>query len=113
MSSPSASHSVAALRDALSAIDTQLTSGALAPAGLADLKSAIDDVRLRLWGALMTTDPQDYNGFRQRFRLRRATEICRGVATDLAEGALARTHPELPGLGAAAHELASRITRAP
>ncbi len=113
MSSSSANHSVAALRDALSAIDTQLTAGSLGPDGLADLKSAIDDVRLRLWGALMTTDPQDYNGFRQRFRLRRATEICRGVATDLAAGALPRTHTELPGLGAAAHELASRITRAP
>jgi hypothetical protein len=109
MSNASASHSVEALRSALSAIDGQLTSGSLAADGLADLKSAIDDVRLRLWGALMTSDPQDYNGFRQRFRLRRATEICRGVATDLAAGALPRTHSELPGLGAAAHELANRI----
>jgi hypothetical protein len=109
----SAARSVATLRATLSAIDAQLTAGSLAADGLADLKSAIDDVRLRLWGALMTNDPQDYNGFRQRFRLRRATEICRGVATDLAQGALPRTHDELPGLGAAAHELATRITRAP
>lgn len=110
MSNSSATHSVATLRSALSAIDSQLTAGSLAADGLADLKSAIDDVRLRLWGALMTSDPQDYNGFRQRFRLRRATEICLGVATDLAEGALPGTHDELPGLGVAARELATRIT---
>jgi len=113
MSQPSATTSVDALRSALSAIDAQLTAGSLGSEGLADLKSAVDDMRLRLWGALMTNDPQDYNGFRQRFRLRRATEICRGVATDLAAGALPRTHAELPGLGAAAHDLATRITQAP
>jgi hypothetical protein len=103
---------VTALRSALSAIDAQLTSGALASDSLADLKSAVDDMRLRLWGALITKDPEDYNGFRQRFRLRRATEICRGVASDLDQGALPRTYDELPVLGAAARELATRITRA-
>lgn len=111
MPSPSPAHSVAALRDALLSIDANLTAGSLAPDGLADLKSAIDDLRLRLWGALMTSDPKDYNGFRQRFRLRRATEICRGVATDLAEGVLPRTHAELRGLGAAAQDLAKGIMR--
>lgn len=113
MATPSAAPSVTALRSALSAIDAQLNAGSLAADGLEDLKSAIDDVRLRLWGALMTSDPEDYNGFRQRFRLRRATEICRGVSIDLAQGSLPLTHTELPGLGQAAHELAARIPRNP
>jgi len=113
MSNPSAAQSVATLRDALLSIDANLTAGSLGPDGLADIKSAIDDVRLRLWGALMASDPKDYNGFRQRFRLRRATEICRGVASDLAEGVLPRTHTELRGLGAAAQELAKGIMAGP
>ena len=40
--------------------------------GLADLKGAVDEVRIRLWGILMARDTSDYHGFTGRFRMRRA-----------------------------------------
>ena len=109
MSEPAASDPVATLRESLRAIEGQLSRGVLPPDGMEDLKSAVDDVRLRLWGVLTAGNPEDYRNFRERFRLRRATEICRGLAIDLDGGQLQATHPELGDLAAAAERLATRI----
>lgn len=109
----SAATSVATLQNELRYIEAKLTDGSLTPDGLADLKSAVDDVRLRLWGALLADQPADYDAFRQRFRINRAAEICRGVAADLQDGALPLVHPELQALAGAAIKLATRITAAP
>ncbi len=110
---PSAAASVAILQTELRYIDAKLTDGSLAPKGLADLKSAVDDVRLRLWGALIADQPADYATFRQRFRINRVAEICRGVAADLQASMLPWTHPELHTLAGAAAKLASSITAGP
>lgn len=105
--------SVVTLQTELRYIDAKLTAGSLTPDSLADLKSAVDDVRLRLWGAILADHPTDYNTFRQRFRIQRAAEICRGVAADLQEGALPWTHAELQALAAAAAILTASITAGP
>ena len=109
----SAATSVATLQTELRYIEAKLTDGSLTQEGLADLKSAVDDVRLRLWGALLADQPADYDTFRQRFRINRAAEICRGVAADLQDGVLPLVHPELQALAGAAIKLATRITAAP
>jgi hypothetical protein len=109
MSEPGARDPVATLRETLRAIEGQLSRGVLPPDGMEDLKSAVDDVRLRLWGVLTAGNPEDYRAFRERFRLRRATEICRGLAADLDGGQLAATHPELGELAIAAERLANQI----
>jgi hypothetical protein len=109
MSEPGASDPVTTLRESLRAIEGQLSRGVLPPDGMEDLKSAVDDVRLRLWGVLTAGNPEDYRIFRERFRLRRATEICRGLATDLDGGQFMATRPELAELATAAERLASRI----
>ena len=109
----SAAESVATLQTELRYIDAKLNDGSLLPAGLVDLKSAVDDVRLRLWGALLAEEPKDYNTFRQRFRIHRAMEICESVAADLLDGALPWTHPELQALAGAAANLARCIAAGP
>ena len=109
MAGLSPAESVVTLQTELRYIDTKLTEGVLSPESLVDLKNAVDEVRLRLWGAILADHPADYNAFRQRFRLQRAAEICRGVAADLHIGALPWTHGELQGLADAAATLATSI----
>lgn len=103
--------SVATLQGALRYIDAKLTEGTLTPDSLIELKSAVDDVRLRLWGALVAEHPSDYNTFRQAFRIQRAVEICGGVQADLQDGTLPWTHAELQTLGGVAASLAACIAR--
>jgi len=110
---PATAASVATLQTELRHIDAKLNDGSLAPEGLTDLKSAVDDVRLRLWGALLADHPADYAAFRQRFRVNRAAEICRSVEADLQDGALPWTHPELQALAGVAANLAVCITAGP
>lgn len=76
-----------------------------------DLKSAVDDVRFRLWGVLMAANKKDYQEFSERFRLRRATEICRGLVDDAAAGKMNLGLPEGAALGDAARELGRVIER--
>jgi hypothetical protein len=112
MSEASPSQLATTLRSTLRAIEAETSKNALPPEGLEDLKSAIDDVRFRLWGALSATNSAEYRAFQERFRLRRASEICRGLSGDLASGAMAPDHRELTELREAAQELATEIRRA-
>jgi hypothetical protein len=81
------------------------SAGGLPHESMEELKSAVDDVRLRLWGVLMAANKRDYQEFSERFRLRRAAEICRGIVADAAAGRLKFTHAEAGELGVAAREL--------
>jgi hypothetical protein len=100
---------VAILNSTLSSIERTL-AGAQSPIdGLEDFKSALDDMRLRLWGLLSAARGDDYKGFQERFRIRRATEMCRGLAGDLRAGSVSGRHAELTGLHDAAAELGRSI----
>ncbi len=94
MTIPSSLPAVVTLRSSLRTIDEQLGTGTLAPEQVEDVKSAIDDIRFRIWGVLAAKSPSEYRVFRERFRLRRATEICHGLSADLADGRLLPGHRE-------------------
>lgn len=81
--------------------------------GIAELKNAVDDVRIRLWGVLMAGDSSDYKGFVGRFRMRRAAECCRGIEEDIAAGKIPTDSLEARMLSAAAHHLAERLNPGP
>jgi hypothetical protein len=103
---------VAILDSTLTAIERTL-AGAQAPVeGLEDFKSALDDMRLRLWGLLSAARGDDYQGFQERFRIRRATEMCRGLGGDLRDGSVSGRHAELAALQDAAGELGRCIEEA-
>jgi hypothetical protein len=93
----------------LDSIETRVASGEVPLDAVADFKSSVDELRLRLWGVLGAGSATDYRAFQERFRLRRAKEICRGLDDDLKAGALNRIHEELRPLGQAAASLAGRI----
>src|SRR5687768_15630333 len=109
MAEPSFVEQVATLNATLSAIEARLARGQAPIEGLEDFKSALDDVRLRLWGLLSAAGGDDYKGFQERFRIRRATEMTRGLGADLRAGAVSARHRELAGLREAATELALSI----
>jgi hypothetical protein len=98
------------IRATLQSIESRLQRGDLPPDGLADLKSAIDDVRLRVWAALSATGAPDAESVLLRFRVRRATEICSNVLRDLEAETLGQNQRELMELRATAQQLVDRIT---
>ena len=112
MAEPSFADQIATLNSTLRAIEVRLAGGQVPVDGLEDFKSALDDMRLRLWGLLSASGGGDYKGFQERFRIRRATEMCRGLGGDLGTRAISVRHPELGGLREAAVELARSIERA-
>jgi hypothetical protein len=79
--------------------------------GFEEFKSVLDDMRHRLWGLLSTTG-DDYRTFQERFRIRRATELCRAMGGDLRSGSMSARHAELPQLRDSTLELAKSIEHA-
>jgi hypothetical protein len=112
MAEPTLIDQVALLNSTLTTIEGRLARGPAPIDGLEDFKSALDDMRLRLWGLLSAAGSDDYRAFQERFRIRRATEMCRGLGGDLRAGGVSGRHAELPGLQAASAELANSIDQA-
>lgn len=113
MTSPSPLPAVITLRSSLRTVDEQLGNGKLAPEHVEDVKAAIDDIRFRLWGVLSAKSSDEYRAFRERFRLRRATEICLGLAADIKDGKLTPNHREATELRQSIETLLSRLPRDP
>ncbi len=93
---------VASLNTTLQAIELRFVQGEVPQAGLEALKSSVDEFRLRVWGVLAAGRAEDYRTFQERFRIRRAKEICRDLGSDLRAGKMSGTHSELPDLAQAA-----------
>jgi hypothetical protein len=103
---------IATLNASLQAIESQVASGELTGDALTEFKSSVDDMRLRLWALLSAGTANDYRTFQERFRLRRAREICRGLEGDINNGVMSPRHEELPPLADAAAALAQSIEAA-
>jgi hypothetical protein len=101
---------VAAMRATVQSIEVKLRQGDLPQDGLDDLKSAIDDARLRLWAVISAAGSPEPEAMMLRFRLRRATEICRGMTADLEAGTLGTHQRELIELRDAARDMADRLS---
>jgi len=112
MAKPTFVQQVATLNATLETIEDSLANGQAPVEGLEDFKSALDDVRLRIWGLLSAAGGDDYKGFQERFRIRRATEMSRGLGGDLRTGTISGRHRELAGLREAAMELTQSIEQA-
>ena len=109
MAEPGLAEQLASLNNTLRSIEGRLVAGEVPSERLQDFKTSIDEFRLRVWGLLSAGSADDAAAFLERFRLRRAREMCRAIAADLDSGALATHHGEVTELGAAAEHLARRI----
>jgi hypothetical protein len=110
MSHASPERVIDTIRATVQSMEAKLRRGDLPEEGLADLKGAIDDARLRLWAMLSAKAAPAPEEVLLRFRLRRATEICRQMAADLERGALGMHQRELLDLREAATTLCERVT---
>lgn len=103
---------VSAMRLILQSIEAELQKGSVPAEGLEDFKSAVDDLRLRVWSILAAASTGDYQAALERFRLRRAIELTRAVAHDLESGAMSRGHRELSDLESVVRRLSGVIKAA-
>ena len=97
------------IKAVLESIEAQVERGKVPPEALADIKARVDEVRLRLWATMSAASSGEYETFAQRFRLRRATEICRGLADDITSGKAGTGHAEAQTLRAAVQSLAAAL----
>jgi hypothetical protein len=111
MADTSFAEQVATFNGVLRQIEERVARGEVATEAVADFKSSVDDLRLRLWSVLSAGSANDYRAFQERFRLRRAKEICRELDDDVNSGSLSPRHEELRELGQAASKLAASIER--
>jgi hypothetical protein len=112
MAEPKFAEQMATLNSTLGAIEVRLALGRSPVEGLEDFKGALDDMRLRLWGLLSAAGGADSRGFQEQFRIRRTTDMCRGLGDDLQAGSISGRHRELTALRQAATELAQKIEAA-
>jgi hypothetical protein len=100
---------VTTLTAMLDALEGPAQRQELGTPGLAEFKSALDDLRLRTGGLLSAAHADDPHAFQEQFRTHRGTEMCRALSTDLRTGKLSSRQPDLPSLGAAAGDLAAAV----
>jgi len=108
MAEPSFAQQIANLNSTLRGIEVRLALGKPPAEGFEEFKNLLDDMRHRLWDLLSLTDEEDQT-LQERFRIRRATELCRGLVADLRSGAVTGRRSDLPGLRESVVELGQSI----
>ena len=106
---------IAYLKSALNLVEAEFGEGRAPPDGLDDLRVAVDGIRSNVWALLSAQHADDYDRFVGRFRMRRGTDICERVVSNIERGTItdqtpeiARFHDVLRGLANALH-VASRV----
>ena len=100
------------LQIAVTAFERQLGALEEVPAaGLEEVKTALDDLRLRIWTVLMAQNSENSQEYLDRFRLRRAAENLQLLAFDVDAGRLKVTRKEAGELLTAIEELEKRLRR--
>jgi hypothetical protein len=111
MAEVSLAEQVAALSSMLRVIEVRLALSRPPVEGIEEFRIVLDDMRVRLWG-LLSSGGQDAQEFQDRFRIRRAIELCRGLSLDLKSGSVSGRQPGLAHLTEAALELSRSVDQA-
>jgi hypothetical protein len=108
MAEPSLADQMANLNSVLRVIEVRLALSRPPVDGIEEFRIVLDDMRLRLWG-LLSASGSDVQEFQERFRIRRAIELCRGLSADLKAGSVSGRQPGLGPLTDAVLELRETI----
>jgi hypothetical protein len=111
MADPRLSQQVATIRNMLDNLDAQLSKASAPPEGLEDLKSTVDNLRTNVWAILSASKSTNYQSLVERFRLRRAIEVTRGLVSDIETGKTTALQPEHVELQILTQQLVERIGR--
>jgi hypothetical protein len=112
MAEPNVLEQLAALNATLQTIPVGSEDGDHSVEELEEVKRGLDDARLGLWARLQGAHADDVVAFEERFRVRRALELCSRLTTDLRIGVMNPTHPEFADLWIASVELSQAIQAA-
>lgn len=107
--SPSVQDELSRMRTILQGLETRLEAGEVAPEGLPEFKSLVDEIRLRVWSLLTAAGTEEPRAVAERFRLRRAAEMCRSLTHELSAGSVGSGYPEWPEVQQAAAQLQATI----
>ena len=101
------------LRTELEEVEYRLRNNDIPLPVLEDFKSAIDHIRLTLWGILQSSGPERYEAAAAilRFRLRRADDICKQIVSDIDALDITVDSPELKTLHDTLSGTVSRINQ--
>lgn len=103
---------VNSIRLTLQAVEAQVGNGKIQKGALEDLKSAVDEIRLRIW-AIMSAAAEGSDGMAlQRFRLRRAIESCDSLNQEFEAGTISARHRECAILHAVLGKLSTNLDKA-
>lgn len=109
---PALASQVNSIRLTLQAVEAQVGSGKIQQGALDDLKSTVDEIRLRIW-AIMSAAAEGSDGLAlQRFRLRRAIEFCTNLNGEFEKGTMSAGHRECAILQAVLVKLAGSLGKA-
>lgn len=103
---------LAALNATIQTIPINPAAGERTVQKLELVKRGLDDARLGLWARLQGAHSQDVVSFEERFRVRRALELCTRLTADLRLGVMNPSHNEFADLWIAAMELGQAIQTA-
>ena len=102
---------VNSIRLTLQAVESQVGSGKIQKGALDDLKSAVDEIRLRIW-AIMSAAAEGSDGLAlQRFRLRRAIEFCDSLNEEFENGSISARHRECAILASVLTKLSTNLAK--
>jgi hypothetical protein len=99
------------LRSELEEVEYRLRHNDIPLPVIEDFKSAIDHIRLTLWGILQSSGPDRYEAAAAiiRFRLRRADDLCKQIVSDIDSLEITMDSPELKQLHETLSGTVSRI----
>jgi hypothetical protein len=103
---------IAQLNFSVESLEVRFQTGEVSSADIEDLKGTIDDARLRLWALLTRPEDDDRVAFEERFRIRRARELCGRLAKDLEAKKIQPRQPEFSELAETTRGLARAIEAA-
>ncbi len=109
---PTLASQVNSIRLTLQAVEAQVGNGKIQKGALDDLKSAVDEIRLRIW-AIMSAAAEGSDGLAlQRFRLRRAIEFCDSLNQEFEGGSMSAKHRECVNLASVLGKLTTSLKKA-
>jgi len=112
MADPNVMDQLAALNATIQTIPVSTGDGDPPVQELEAVKRGLDDARLGLWARLQGAHADDVQAFEERFRVRRALELCTRLTADLRIGVMNPEHPEFADLWIATVELSQAIQAA-
>lgn len=87
------------VRTVVQSIDDRLATGNIPTGDIEAIKREVDDLRLRIWASMTAASRPDALAI-ERYRLRRAAQLCDALRSDIESGKIPATLPEVQQLAA-------------